>query len=110
MLTERVTIERLTRSADGQGGWTETWTAEATDIGAQVKPMSGAEARHAERVAPRAAYTCIIYYRADANGAPYYTPADRLTWRGRTYNILHTADMESQSRWLYILLNEGERS
>jgi SPP1 family predicted phage head-tail adaptor len=111
--TERVTIEELTRTADGQGGWTGVWAsidASSTNIAAKVRPMSGAEARHAMRVAPRAAYTVHMYYRADANGAPFYTPAHRLLWRGRVYNILHTADVESASIYMYLLLNEGELS
>jgi SPP1 family predicted phage head-tail adaptor len=113
MLTERVTIEVNTPVDDGQGGKADSWAAidaDSTDIGARVRVMSGAEARYAMRIAPRAAYTALIYYRADAYGAPFYTPKHRLTWRGRIYNILHTADYETRSIYMYLLLNEGDLS
>jgi len=110
---ERVTIERLSTTTDNQGGRVETWAApdaQAAGISARIKPMSGSEAHLAERIAPRAVYECYIRYRADAYGAPYYTPADRLTWRGRTFDILHCVDHETESRFMYLLLNEGALS
>jgi len=112
-LTERVTIQERVQTSDGQGGLTDSWQAvdsNSVDIAAQVKPMSGAEARHAMRIAPRATYTALIYYRPDLFGAPFYTPAHRLVWRGRTYNILHTADYQTRSIYMYLLLNEGDLS
>lgn len=111
--SERITVQERSQTPDGQGGFTDSWSAidsDSTDISARVKPMSGAESRQAARVAPRATYIVHIYYRADGNGAPFYTPKHRVIWRGRTYNVLHTADVDSASLFMYVLLNEGELS
>lgn len=111
--TQRVTIERLSTTRDNQGGREETWAApdaDAEDIFAWIRPLTGSEARQAERVSPSAVYECYIHYRADSNGAPYYTPADRLIWRGRTHNIIAAFDVESESLFMRLLLNEGALS
>lgn len=109
-MTERIVIERVTQTRDNQGGASDQWEVVGLNLAARIKPLSGAEARVAERVSPRATYSCFIWYRADAQGAPYYTPADRLTWRGRIFNIIHCVDFETESQYMYMLLVEGSLS
>lgn len=111
MLSERVTIERRTRSADGYGGYTETW--QATPAGTQavsLKPLSGSEAYRAMRIAPTATYQLLMRFRADGQGNPFYTPADRVVHRGRYYNILNVFDVEMRGQWMSMLLSEGTPS
>lgn len=111
MLRNRITIERRTTTADGYGGTTESWAADpATPITAYFKALSGTEVYAAQRIAPRSRFRCIIRFRGDVSRNPYYTPNDRLVFRGRYYNILNVVDVEMRNRWIELLLNEGAPS
>lgn len=105
-----ITIERSAWTTDSQGGRTVSWTAVAENIHSRMKPLTGTEAKVADRVAPRAVYSCYIRYRADEDGAPFYTPADRVICRGRYHDILHVVDYNMESKFIYMLLNEGALS
>lgn len=110
-LTEHILVERRTQTRDTLGGLVDVWTADPPEgVFAQIKPLSGTEAYVAHRIAPRANYHAILRYRADENGAPYYTPADRVVWRGRYFDLLSSIDIESESRWLQLFLVEGAPS
>lgn len=111
LLTERVAIERLTNVPDGYGGYTREWTADPEGgVPASLRPLSGTEALRAQRISPSATYRLYIRFRADANGNPYYTPADRVMFQGRAFDILNLFDLEMQHRWIEMLLNEGKLS
>lgn len=111
MLGERVTFERKVRVSDGIGGYAETWQADpATTVPARLRPLSGSETYRAMRIAPTATYQLHCRFRGDSNGNPYYTPAFRLLYQGRYFNILSVFDVEMEGRWLEMLLNEGSRS
>lgn len=111
MLTERVQIERRTRVPDGLGGFVETWRGLARPkLAANLRALSGTEAYRAMRTAPTATYRLYVRFRGDANGNPFYTPADRVLYQGRYFNILNVFDVEMQKRWIEMLLNEGALS
>lgn len=111
MLDQHISIERRTQTADGYGGLTDLWVADPTDgVWAQIKPLSGTESSIAMRTAPRANYFALIYFRGDSYGAPYYTPSDRVIWRGRTFDVISVLDVDSESRWLQLFLVEGAPS
>ena len=111
MLSERVSLERRTRTADGYGGYTEAWQADpALNLPVSLKPLSGTEAYVAMRIAPTATYQLYMRFRGDAQGNPYYTPADRVVHRGRYYNVLAVFDVEMRGQWISMLLNEGAPS
>lgn len=111
MLRQRVTLQRRITTPDGYGGTTESWAADpATKVAADLKPMSGTEAYLAMRIAPTATYRLYIRFRADANGNPYYTPGDRVLHQGRYFNILSVFDVETEARWIQMLLQEGRAS
>jgi len=111
MLTERVTFERLTRTPDGYGGTTETWVATpAGTVPVSLRPLSGTEAYRAMRIAPTATYRLYGRFVPDALGNPFYTPADRVLFQGRYFNILNVFDVEMAGRWIEMLLNEGALS
>lgn len=111
MLTERVALERRTRTPDGYGGVTEAWAAtpEGT-VPASLRPLSGTEAIRAMRISPSATYRLYIRFVPDVLGNPFYTPADRVVFQGRYFNILNVFDVEMQHRWMEMLLNEGTLS
>lgn len=105
-LDQRVTIQRLARTSDGMGGFTEAWS----DIGAvwaQILPLRGAEKWEAMRVSPDSRMKARIRWRGDAAGQPYYTPADRLVWRGRAYNIEAVAPYGGRMAYIEMTIAEG---
>lgn len=108
-LRARVKIQRKTQASDGMGGWTETWSR-GDDLWALWKPMSGSERVRAMGIEPTLAVKAVIRFRGDENGAPYYSAADRLTYRGRTYNIKTVIDVDGMQDWLELMLAEGEPS
>ena len=108
-LRHRVSIERKTRTADGMGGFTEAWASIAL-VWAMWKPLSGSEQYRAMRISPETRVKAVIRFRGDANGAPYYTANDRITFRGRTYNIEAVIDVDGDQEWLELALVEGKPS
>lgn len=108
-LTERLTIQRKTRTADGQGGYSETWATIGTPYG-MVRGLGGGERWQAMRVSPQNRFRAVIRFRGDANGAPCYSAADRVRWRGREYAVESVIDMESRRKWLELILVEGAPS
>ncbi|MFO7274416.1 MAG: phage head closure protein [Bacillota bacterium] len=65
LLNRVVTIERKTRTHDGQGGWKEGWQVVGT-IRARVRPSTARE-RSAVAIVPEAIVTHVLYteYGAD---------------------------------------------
>ena len=105
-LDQRVTLQRRTRTPDGMGGFTEAWTDLAT-VWAQVLPLRGSEKWEAMRVSPDDRMKIRIRWRGDANGQPYYTSADRLVWRGRTYNIESALPWGGRQAFIELGVKEG---
>lgn len=106
MLQSKITIQRKTRAADGMGGVTETWATSATPW-AMWRALTGRELYQAQRIAPTVSVKAVIRFRGDASGAPYYTPADRVTYRGREYAISAAIDPDDRQEWLELYLSEG---
>ena len=108
-LRQRVTIQSKTQVADGMGGFTETWSA-GNDLWAMWQPSNGTERVQAMGIEPTVSVKAVIRFRGDGNGAPYYSAEDRLTFRGRTYNIKAIIDVDGMQDWLELSLAEGEPS
>ena len=79
-LNQRITIERKTRTPDGGGGYTETWT-ETAEVWALVRPMSGQERSHAQQAQTRANYLIVVRSGLDV------LETDRIVWQGYRLNI-----------------------
>lgn len=106
-----ISLQKATTTADGEGGFTDTWAADPVGgVYAMVKPMSGSERWFAERVQPGNRYRFVIRYRGDANDAPYYSAADRIVYKGRTYGIEAVVDIEDEQRFLEIMAVENKAS
>ena len=78
-LREWVTIQALTTSPDGQGGFTEAWGDIGTtpNVFARVQPLSGAERVAAMQIDARASHSVTVRYRSDI------TTAHRIKWGTR---------------------------
>lgn len=108
-LDERVTLQRKTRTSDSMGGFDEAWADLAT-VWAEVKPLGSREVWEAMRIGTQTRFRVHIRFKGDANGAPYYTSADRLTWQGRAYGIERVAEKGHRREMLELLVVEGAPS
>jgi SPP1 family predicted phage head-tail adaptor len=75
-----------------------------------VRASSGAERFFAQRLTPGNRFKFVIRFRGDANGAPYYSAADRIIHNGRTYGIEGVVDVEDDRRYLEITAVENKAS
>lgn len=102
MLKEPVAFQRLTRTTDGAGGFTEAWAAiVATPTRAHVKAMSGGERWHSDRVEASSTHKIVVRYNENL------TTVDRAVIRGLAYNIRFIDNMEFADKWLYITSEVG---
>jgi len=108
-LKAQITIQRKSAVADGMGGLVDTWTANATPR-AMWRALTGSELYQAQRINPRVTVKAVIRFKGDAHGAPYYTAADRVTYRNRTYDIAAVIDADDRQEWLELHLIEGKAS
>jgi SPP1 family predicted phage head-tail adaptor len=58
-LRHRVMLEQVTRTADGQGGWTEAWGTLAT-VWAGVEPLRGVERYEAQKINAKISHKVVI--------------------------------------------------
>ena len=100
-LRNRVKLERLQSLPDGSGGFERAWLPE-TYLWAMLKPLSGRERMEAERLDNPVRFRAIIRYREDI------TPADRIVYKERAYNIRALYDTEMKGRWLELELTQGD--
>lgn len=108
-LRQRITIQSKTQTTDGMGGFTEVWSA-GDEVWAMWTTMSGSERVRAMGIEPTLSIKAVIRFRGNADGAPYYSAADRVIYRGRKYNIRSIADVDGMQDWLELMLAEGEPS
>lgn len=98
-LKARLKIERKIRTNDGQGGFTLEWIV-IGEPRAQWIPLEGGEQWNAMRVASGIRVNSVIRFRGDEQGRPYYSKGDRITYKGRQYDIESLIDVDNEHRWL----------
>jgi SPP1 family predicted phage head-tail adaptor len=108
-LRGKITIQRKTATADGMGGVTDAWADEASPW-AMWKVLSGSELWAAQRISPMVKVKAVIRFKGNASRAPYYTIADRVTYKGREYSIVAVVDPDDGEQWLELMLAEGAAS
>lgn len=109
-LKTRIVIERRIRTADGQGGQTESWVADPPNgVYAKVQNMSGTKRYEADRTESTNLVNFFVRFRGNANDAPYWdASATRIVCRGRYYNVLSIVDLELKKKWIRIFTQEGD--
>lgn len=105
-MDERITLRRVTRTQDDLGGTVETWADLAT-VWAQVRASSGREESDGQRVNPVTRFRAVIWWKCDATGAPFYTAADKVIWRGREYGIESVAPIGRNDKMELRLVEGG---
>lgn len=98
-LDQRVTLRRQVRTPDEMGGDTVAWT-DIDEVWAKVRPMTGNERQHSDRVNLQANYVIVIRHRDDV------TERDIVVWKGTEFNI-RFAKEQPRSRFLALEAEKG---
>lgn len=99
-LKRRIILHRLQTVPDGSGGVKTAWTQVAQPW-AKIKPKSGSEKLHADRLDATGLATVIIRYREDI------TESDKMVYKGEDYQIRSIIDIEEMHQWLELTVERG---
>ena len=99
-LKKRITIQSQARTADGMGGWTETW-ATLTTVWAAVWPVSAREILKAGQTSMEITHRVRIRYRAGVL-ASY-----RILYGTRYLSIVSIINPSERGEWLDLLCKEN---
>lgn len=102
-LSERITVSRYTRVDDSMGGGMDTWAGYAT-LWACVEPISGRERDMANQTESPRDYRFIV--RRTSESAAILAK-DKITWRGKAFNVRYIAIPDLRSQFLRIDAEEG---
>lgn len=82
-MDQAITLQRLTRTADGYGGSTDAWADYPSNarVWANVRAKAGRESTDEGRMTASFIVLFTIYNRTDVD------PRDRIVWQGVNYNI-----------------------
>lgn len=97
-LKKRITFQALTRTADGQGGWTESW-ADFASVWASLDPVSAAERFYSQRVEMNVSHKITIR-KMDG-----LTPEMRIVFGTRIFQI-HGIYLDKEELWFINILAE----
>lgn len=100
LLRHRITIEQPVLVADGQGGYTKSWSPFAM-VWARMIPASGSENRNTQQLASEVNYRATVRYRDGI------TSAMRINWNGRLFNIRTVSDPDGLKINLILIVEEG---
>lgn len=98
-LDQRVTFRRESKTADGMGG-SVTTLADIATVWAKVRPMSGGEREHSDRLNATSNYVIVIRARTDIDETCV------AVWNGTTFNV-RFVKREPRSRFLALECEKG---
>ena len=98
----RVTIERATTAQTDTGAMAKTWGS-IGQVWAEIVPMRGDEQIQGMQLT--AAVTHTIRMRR-TGAAASLTPADRITYAGRTFDLTSTVDIGERGREIECVATE----
>lgn len=103
-LNRALVLEGAIRTADGAGGFTETWTALGT-LWAELLPGSGSDVLGEERM------LSAVPYRVTVRGAPVASPSrpeagQRFREGTRLFRIQAVTERDGQGRYLTCFARE----
>lgn len=100
MLRQSIIIQRLSKTADGAGGWEKSWSAIGSTW-AYMRASGGGERFFADRLNMEIRYLATIRYRTNIQAS------DRIIYDGKAYQIRSIIDLEFKKKWLELALEEG---
>jgi SPP1 family predicted phage head-tail adaptor len=102
MMREPVQFQRLTRTSDGAGGYTEAWAAvSGAPVRAMVKAMSGRERWSSQRIEASSTHRVVVRYFDGLR------EGDRVEIRGEVGNLRFVNNVGYADRWLEIDVEMG---
>lgn len=99
-LRHQVVIQQASRSSDGQGGGTMSWTTLAT-VWARIEPVAGREVVAQQGLQSQITHRVVMRFRSDV------TTKMRLSHDGRLMNIRSIRNLEERKRWMELSVEEG---
>lgn len=100
-LKKRVTIQNVSRVADGQGGYTESWSNGAT-VWASVEPVKSYERFQAMQLAVPVSHKIMMRYTSALD------ETSRLKFGTRIFNVKEVINVNEDGRFLQIKATETE--
>src|SRR4051794_1805977 len=91
----RLTVQSLSQTTDGQGGFTNTW-ADVADVWASLEPVKGYERYQAMQTQTPVTHKIILRYRSDV------TTKHRLLYGSRVFVIKELLNVGEMNRFLQI--------
>lgn len=102
-LTHRVVIQANTPSVSDLGENTESWaTVTNGTVWMSIRPVTATEAIRAGQAVAVASHVFTMRYRSDLS----VTPAHRLSYDSRTFEIVGCYDVGERHRWMEITARE----
>lgn len=98
-LTQRGTIQTETEVTDDYGGRTRSWSDSAT-VWMRIQPFSGDERIFGMQINGRVTHKITMRYTG-------LTQKDRISHKGKIYNIRAILNEESRDRKLVVMVEEG---
>ena len=90
-LRQRISIEQLARTPDGQGGFTESWS-EFASVWAAIEPASASERYFAQRIESNISHKITIRWLDNVKSEM------RIIFEGRIFQI-HGVRRINEERW-----------
>jgi SPP1 family predicted phage head-tail adaptor len=100
LLNRQVDLLQKSRTPDGAGGWTASWTLVLRPW-AWMKPANGREVVYAQRLDGIGPVYVYCRYNALINETLM------LRYEGRDYNIRSVIDIEMQHTWMELVCERG---
>jgi len=102
MLRTDVVFQRVTKTTDGAGGYTDAWAAiSGAPTRAHVKAVSGSERYNSDRVEAGVRYKVAVRYYSGL------TERDAVMIDGKRCNIRFVDNVEFRDMWLVIDADAG---
>jgi SPP1 family predicted phage head-tail adaptor len=91
----RVEIQSLSQATDNQGGFTDSWTTDAT-VWAEIEPLKGWERFQAQQTQTPLTHKVTMRYRSGV------TTAKRLLYGSRVFEIKEVINVNEDSAFLVL--------
>ena len=102
MLRTAVSIEAVTRTSDGAGGYTNAWAARSgAPTRAHVQFKAGSESMQSDRIEAKGSYKITMRYHSAV------TESDRVVIGGRYHNIRAIDNVEMRNKWMILHCEVG---
>ena len=87
-------------TSNGQGGFTKSWVLLVSPW-ARVKPKSGSEKLHSQRLNAHGLASMIIRHREDLNESM------KVVVRGRDHQVRSIVNIEEADEWIELIIERG---